>query len=311
VPSSQLRFAERVLMLVAPPERAMAVIGDFAEHGEAGLRLWGLVLRVAGAMLWKAIAEQRGRMACLAVVGSLMQAVFFAPLAVFVFFLVLVAVACGALLRGEATVSMNLIAYVLLVCIVVPAPWLAGRWVARRAPGRELAPCLAVAFLHAIGFTVVYAIYGNQLVLINGWTGIVPTLFLLAVSEASLFTGAAWVRERQGAALTWFERFPFDMERQGLRWWQMRITVSQQNILDRVLLFSFLAFQLDGWFPTTSRIGRGILGAALAWTLLWNAIIGRPFAGSIGGLRLWFGRLLVGGVGVWLAYSSCQEFRGR
>ena len=206
MPSSQLRFAERFLKLATTPEKAMAVIGDAAEHGETGLKLWVFVVQVAASLLWKAVAEQPGRMACLAVAGTLMQAMFWSLGVLCVLISATVALVCLALVRGEVTAPTNPMIYVFLLSIAVPAPWLTGRWLSRRAPGRELAPCLTMALLHAIVFAVGCAIYGDRLGLIDLPSGNVPAFLLLVANAASLFAGAAWVRERPGAALTWFER---------------------------------------------------------------------------------------------------------
>lgn len=310
MPSGQLRCAERVLNLVTTPERATAVIGDFAEHGEAGLRLWISILQVAGSMLWKAVVEQPRRMACLAAAGTLMQVVFAGPFFCCLFLLAVLAAVGAAVLGCDLSVPIDPFFWAMLLCSTAPAPWLAGRWVSRRAPGRELAPCLAMALFQALAIGLGCAVYGNRVSLINGLSGVAPSLFLLAVSEASLFAGAAWVRERPGAALTWFERFPFDLERPLSQLWRVPSSPDQQKIFDWWVLGTFLMLELVELLPTTDRALLEILRAVLAATLFQNAIFGRPFAWSSGGSRLWFGRLLFGGLGAWLAYRVCLELRG-
>ncbi len=299
----------------------MAVIGDAAEHGETGLKLWVFVVQVAASLLWKAVAEQPGRMACLAVAGTLMQAMFWSLGVLCVLISATVALVCLALVRGEVTAPTNPMIYVFLLSIAVPAPWLTGRWLSRRAPGRELAPCLTMALLHAIVFAVGCAIYGDRLGLIDLPSGNVPAFLLLVANAASLFAGAAWVRERPGAALTWFERYPFDME-SPRQWWRVRrIPADQQKINDWLGLFTFVAVQFAKFVlitPRTARYlfmtprtARGVLDAYLTVVFLWYVLFGRPFAGGRGRLRVWFGRLLTGGIAAWLAYSSYLELTGR
>ena len=86
-------------------------------------------------------------------------------------------------------------------------------------------------------------------------------------------------------------------------------------------LFTFVAVQFAKFVlitPRTARYlfmtprtARGVLDAYLTVVFLWYVLFGRPFAGGRGRLRVWFGRLLTGGIAAWLAYSSYLELTGR
>ena len=154
------RMAERILGLFTSPERAAAVTGDLMEDARASgtVWFWGCVARTAFSMLGRDLADVPLFMAGLAFRGA-------------VFAL------CLSLLWGLATIAG--VAVFAIVWVQVRPAWLSvtgglqylsqivalagigwvqyrtGRWMARRAGGREIAACAAyLLFGLAIGIAV-------------------------------------------------------------------------------------------------------------------------------------------------------------
>ncbi len=188
--------AEWVLSLVVSQERAAAIVGDLMESDESSGRVsfWCQIARTVVSMLWNGIAGNPRWMLGLAFRGMLVEFgltfLYFVPLMILQY----------ALFRGllpERAVS-----------IIRPLSWLAslaaefqaGRWLARRAPGRELAACLWIAFAWILATGVggiVYEAYKGQwrfdtVSIVVG--GIDPLMYLADLT--ALTAGAILVRRK-------------------------------------------------------------------------------------------------------------------
>ena len=129
-------LAEWILSLVTPPERASATVGDLLEdRAHAGaLRFWSAVLVTTLSLLWQDVAASPLRMARLAALGLLLQ------------WLLSVGEAIGFWLF-YAVFRNNWPTLVATGVLVLLAQFQVGRVLAKRSPGRELAPCVATTLL--------------------------------------------------------------------------------------------------------------------------------------------------------------------
>lgn len=202
-----LQLAESVLSLVTTREHAGTIAGDFAESAPS--HFWLSIGRVALSLLWKGLAVRPVRMACLAVGASAMPFVFFAPFCIGCYASLIALAICMAEL-GWDTAWMVIPTFDLLVfSALIPAPLLAGRWLARRANGYELSACLAVTILAAAVWSSACLILGDSVSLfMHEVEGVLPTLGCLAAALVSLYSGAIWTRLRPSQQF-WFERVPF------------------------------------------------------------------------------------------------------
>jgi hypothetical protein len=151
------RIAEWLLSLVMTPERAMATVGDLIEATPARhvLSFWASVISTLLSFVWRDLAAdpwQLGRLAVRALVLGLVMMF----LSVFLFSIVagtLMVLSGGhtwSALGGSAASS---VARCLGILLVAALQFEIGRWLARRAPGREIAACLAfTVLLSAVGF---------------------------------------------------------------------------------------------------------------------------------------------------------------
>ena len=189
------RVAEWVLSLVTSPERAAAVVGDLEEKRSGPFGFWSGIARIAGSLLWHGFASEWPRMLALGALGMFVET--FLTVAGIVLFAnvigVLIGVLGGLLLvrspsPPQMLVSQPVVEWIgggLGLVIYLWAQFTAGRQIARRAPGRELAPCIGVLLLdYAIGF-VLYLI----------WPSLGIPMGVL--TQIPLFAGAASVRRRR------------------------------------------------------------------------------------------------------------------
>jgi hypothetical protein len=190
--------AEWVLSLVTDPARAMSMVGDLIEespsHGP--LWFWATVSRTALSLVWRDITSNPWRVARLAAFGLLVEYLLLVAM-----FLLLFLVTFGAMLivaPNGAPDSLSStpfpgftgLAYVMIMLVQFQA----GRVVARRSPGQELAPCVVLTLL-ATAVDVVSAWFGGGPLttsrLVLDW-GVYPVL-----SVIPLFAGAVLVRHRR------------------------------------------------------------------------------------------------------------------
>jgi hypothetical protein len=154
------RLAEWILSLVTTPERASATVGDLLEDRihAAALRFWGAVLFAALSQLWRDVVAHPKRMAVLAVYGVFLELLlsFVAAAAVLVVLSAVIALVASGVNPGTqltVTVGPSMPLGVVTAGTIVGwalglvAQFQVGRVLAKRSPGRELAPCVATTLL--------------------------------------------------------------------------------------------------------------------------------------------------------------------
>jgi hypothetical protein len=139
------RLAEGILSLVTTPERASATVGDLLEDRAAAgaLRFWSAVVITTLSLLWQDVAASPLRMVRLAALGLLLQ------------WLMSVGIAIGYWLF-YAVFTHTWPTLVATGVLMLLAQFEVGRVLAKRSPGRELAPSVATTLLAvALPFLIV------------------------------------------------------------------------------------------------------------------------------------------------------------
>lgn len=147
--------AEWILSLTTTTERAASTAGDLAE--EAGSRgtlwFWCRLFRVTACMIWQVWVDAPFRMLGLALAACLLNVLFLAISTVAVLVVGIVAVD-GIKRLGLAANPEHVIAYAGVAWASLASQFLIGRWLARRAPGKEIPACLAYLCLDATLWTL-------------------------------------------------------------------------------------------------------------------------------------------------------------
>jgi hypothetical protein len=199
-------IAESILRLVTTRERAASTVGDFMER--RGVPFWWSVLRTATALTWQGMTAEPGQIWGLAFRGFLMS---WAIIGISLLGWIVVVSACAIVYRllglpahglGIGTANMgfpSLCLTVAWVVVLLLGQFQTGRWVARRAPGRELSACVAtilsiLAFDSCINIVTAVATHQNPvLVLVAGGAAVV-------IFQSPCFLGAIVVRRRATSA---------------------------------------------------------------------------------------------------------------
>jgi hypothetical protein len=300
------RLAERMLSLVVTPDRAASIVGDLVEASPGGrmprISLWISVARIGLSLLWKDVSASPGRTLYLATAGAFMNVSFLAPFGAAFFSLAIVlAFLVSTLLHRDVTIAVNDLLACVMISAAVPAPYMTGRWIARRSQGRELAPCLVLTILAFAACGAFRLAFGRDIELMNGLPGVLPALAFLTAAAFSLNAGAVQARSHAGSAWRWFERVPFEENwARRRKWWDLFIPadLQQQKVFDFSLLMVIPAL-----FVVMPSIGGSVNAAIrvlLAPSLLIEAITTRPLQWIRPSSRLvvWLGRLLF----LWLAF---------
>jgi hypothetical protein len=198
------RVAEWVVSLVTSSERASALVGDLEERRSGLFEFWCGVVRTTGSLLWHSFTSDWPRMLALGALGILLETLLIAAGAILIAFATFALTGLlGGVLPGESVsppqmlVSQRVAQWIGSGAGFVISLWAqfsAGRVIARRAPGRELAPCIGVLLLeYALAF-VLYLIWPS------GMSETVLGIAMGVLSDISLFAGAASVRRRRLAA---------------------------------------------------------------------------------------------------------------
>jgi hypothetical protein len=209
------RLAEWILSLVTTPERASATVGDLLEdrtHATA-VRFWGAVLFAAFSQLWRDVAAHPRRMAVLAVYGVFLELLlsFVAAAVLVVLSAVMALVASGVNPGTQVTVGPNMPLGVFTASTIVgwalglAAQFQVGRVLAKRSPGRELAPCVATTLLAVTIPLLIRMLSGGRATFPTGQLirdavyGPSPILAVLSVFPPLLvlLAGAARVRRQR------------------------------------------------------------------------------------------------------------------
>jgi hypothetical protein len=300
------RLAERMLSLVVSSDRAASIVGDLVEASPGGrtprISVWISVARIGISLLWKDVSASPGCTLYLATAGAFMNVSFLAPFGLAFFSLAIFLGLLGStLLHRDVTIAVHPLLACLMICAAVPAPFMTGRWIARRSQGRELAPCIVLTILAFATWGAFCLALGRHIALMNGLSGILPTLACLTVAALSLNAGAIWSRNHAESAWRWFERVPFEENwARRRRWWDLFIPadLEQQKVFDVSLLMVIPVL-----FVIMPNIGGSVdtaIRVLLAPSLLCEAIATRPLQWIRPSSRLvvWFGRLLF----LWLTF---------
>jgi hypothetical protein len=183
-----IHLAERILALVTSRDRAASTVGDLAE--EVATRgvgwFWSGVIRTAVSLVWRDLVEHPARVTGVAFIGFAVYIVLdllFAGLSGLAFFV--------SAFRSGHPPTLSAIGW--RIWFLAPAflnPLVTGRMLARWAPGREAAACLAYAIaVSTAGFL--------SMILIPGSVGFLSD----AAPQILVLAGAAWGRHRRLSAL--------------------------------------------------------------------------------------------------------------
>ena len=202
------RVAEWILAQVLPPYRAASTVGDWMEDAaERGpIWFWSSVFRTVFARVWSDFAESPGFMVSLALRGWLYSTWLMVGTLFLLILPMFIVVALG-MLAGYWVRPLHWHPSQTLVTAVIAQVWMGwcefqtGRWIARRAPGRELAAGISACV------TPVIFVFLIQLVAMQFWgaeinqfitshpgnPGSVPTIL---PSEIFLLAGILWSRHK-------------------------------------------------------------------------------------------------------------------
>jgi len=208
-------LAEWVLSLVTSRERAVSTVGDLLEEAETrgALWFWASVGWTAWSLAWRDLASSPLRMAGLAILGYSVQFVLF------ILSVLLFTVATSIMLFASFQIgfdpqnppawlgltsgyppagALGLGATAFGVAAVLAAEFQVGRLLARRSPGKELAPCVAMTILGALVALVLEVVWSGfgfaHAIFSTAWCQILFLPFQLP-----LFAGAVRMRNRRAA----------------------------------------------------------------------------------------------------------------
>jgi hypothetical protein len=193
------RVGEWILALVTTGDRAAATVGDLMEVAATRGVVWFMasVLATALSIAWRDVQAEPGRMARLAVRGFFYGVFRTLGWSVLLF----VAILAWALSHGAKpsdietlTTSSGFTIGTILIGNLLN-PFLIGRWIARKAPGQEMAACLAFLIFH-----LAFYILMSVLAILAGYRGslgeFLGSLSLTAVEALLYFAFTAWARHR-------------------------------------------------------------------------------------------------------------------
>jgi hypothetical protein len=306
--------AERMLSLVIPTERAASIVGDLTERASNDLSFWTSIARITLSMAWKDMRTHPGDMAYVALGGAVMNVGLFLPFAIGIFFS-WIALMIGAQLVNLWTPDTaprytDFVFALWTLSAAIPVPYMAGRWIGRRAPGREFAAATAFGLFALAPWIAAVAVFRNDIQIIDTLYGIAPSAAFLGAVIVSQYAGAIHTRHHPVAweHWRWFEKLPFDrgFQRIGSRW---RLTAPGEQKYSDIMLLLFTPFlwicSLIHFSPPLDWT-TGIVAICL-WTLaacfVVQAVVTRPLQWTRPGSQFvgWLGRILFVGVALALA----------
>jgi hypothetical protein len=161
------RLAEWSLSLVLPPDRAASAVGDWMEDATArgNVWFWSCVVRTAIARVWSDLAESPFYFAGLALRACLLNA--WRTVCCLIGFMVLMAPVFILVAWLAPAKVLPVLGTLTGAAAFATCAFQTGRWIAQRAPNRELAACVAMVVVQpllffVIGF-VVFQVWGNEL----------------------------------------------------------------------------------------------------------------------------------------------------
>jgi hypothetical protein len=179
------QIAEWILSLVTTPERAASTVGDLMESdGRRGFRFWVAISGTLFCLLWRDFTGEPKRIVSLAASG----------LAAFVL-TVLLCFSVWRVLFGAVSLFLGP-RYVwgfraMWTLIYFVSSFQVGKWLARRASGRELVACLALAILECAASIAFWHFWPEKPL------RIVIGLTFDQMLQLPMFAGAVWVRRKR------------------------------------------------------------------------------------------------------------------
>jgi len=198
------QLAEWILSLVTSPERAAATVGDLLENTSGLGTLWFGVLRTAVSLLWREFSEDPANLMGLAFRGFLLELGMMLGIAlVSIIAFVILGLIAGLMwhpmtpadFTRPAIAATAWVYFGLAFWILVPLQ--VGRWMARRSPGRELAPIVASTILSFVVATAASMFWDMQDNFLHFILHLVLALAWNILLQIPMFAGAAWVRKKQ------------------------------------------------------------------------------------------------------------------
>jgi hypothetical protein len=143
-------IAECILGLFSTRQRAASMAGDLAESNPRVFRFWCDVLRTAFGFLRRDMAFESGKIAGLAIRAWLLQMVFF------VLCWTVLGIVITLVIQGFGLRTAPDSGYLSAIGLTVggACDFLVGRWLARRAHGREIAAVFAVHMVQFLASTL-------------------------------------------------------------------------------------------------------------------------------------------------------------
>jgi hypothetical protein len=190
------QIAEWILKLFTTPERAASAIGDMVEEAHGALRFWISVVRTVFSFIWRDISADPLYMAGLAIRAWLLSAALVVGfiLALIIPAIPIVGILVGAGILNEKSLDppsiwITAVGWLVGVLFLFTIPYRVGRWVARRAPGREIAACVALQIVPFILINILAAFVEHFLgAALTAWTQTLP-----AQNTPEVPTGLSWI----------------------------------------------------------------------------------------------------------------------
>jgi len=184
-------IAEAILSLTTSRDHAASIAGDLVQQApfKGAMWFWGSLVRTTASLTLKAFTEAPVRVTGLALLGLFLQ----------MFYMIVIQVPIVLLHLGIGRRSVESPGWEYMFAFLV-ASYFIGKWLARRAPQKELAVYVGVWF-------VAHILWIPMLVLIPGLNQSVPSLADLAMDIVAtvigglcVFAGVRSMRRRMAPA---------------------------------------------------------------------------------------------------------------
>lgn len=197
-----MAIAEWILGLVTSRDRAVTIVGDFAEDSasRSAAGFWFAILRTTASLLWRGAAEKPLLLTGAAFAGLAMDTAGSALMGFLGGILLFVGTWNGhqtplnsqlnSLLNSQWW-TITFTGWELVVSLAI------GRVLARLAPGRELPACLTYGIVYTASSVAVMAIFPAGL----GASALVWVFLSDAAKRIPVLAGAVWGRHRAAGAL--------------------------------------------------------------------------------------------------------------
>ena len=170
-------IAEAILSLTTSRDHAASIAGDLVQQApfKGASWFWGSLVRTTASLTWKAFTEAPVRVTGLALLGLFLQ----------MFYMLVIQVPIVLLHLGIGRRAVESPGWEYMFAFLV-ASYFIGKWLARRAPQKELAVYVGVWF-------VAHILWIPMLALIPGLNQSVPTLADLAMDIVATVIGGLCV----------------------------------------------------------------------------------------------------------------------